>query len=155
MELEGREEAKHGLRHLECDGGKTFVFGGLGFGQAIKPTAEPFKLADRGEACQDDARNACRRKITRTQQAFLAGQFEDADSLGAGVHCAESMFHLFVECKYMTNIRNIGVPAPPPNAKSPTAMAGLSARTATKIGWLLDLDSNQGPADSEFDGNQR
>ena len=35
----------------------------------------------------------------------------------------------------------------PQNAKSPTVMAGLSARITTTIRWLPDLGSNQGPAD--------
>jgi len=40
-----------------------------------------------------------------------------------------------------------GCPIPAPSCKKPNAMAGLSARPATKILWLLDLGSNQGPAD--------
>ena len=38
-------------------------------------------------------------------------------------------------------------PMIPENAKSPAAMAGLTARRARQIQWLPDLGSNQGPTD--------
>ena len=58
MELKRREQAKDRPRNLDGDCCKAFMFGAGFVRQPVQPSAHAFELAARGEARQDDARDA-------------------------------------------------------------------------------------------------
>jgi hypothetical protein len=125
VELQRREQAEHGLRHLCGDGHQTLVFGPVGVRQAIEAATDLFQLASSGQARQDDPGRVDGAQIAGAQQPLLAGQIEDALGVGVCEH-GVSMFQNVVQRNISTKIRNMLVPepmAPPPDIEPPMSAA--------------------------------
>lgn len=86
MKLQRREQAEHRLRYLGGDGAKALEFRNLCIRQTVQATPHLLQQTRGGQARQNDPRRTDGVQIAGAQQPLLAGQFEDALSVGTGVH---------------------------------------------------------------------
>jgi hypothetical protein len=106
MERQGRKQAEHRLRHFGGHSDQAFMLGSLTAGQPVDAAPGLLKLAVGCHACEDDPGCPDCIQIAGAQDALLLEQIKDALAVGVGSHCGHNMFHIFVERKYMTNLRN-------------------------------------------------